>query len=105
MVQQASGPSNVAQLLAEYEQTEAALSDPAVHADQVIARRLGRRFAQLAPIVSTAKELDRTRADEQAARELAGEDASFAAEATQLAVRIAELEARLRELLIPKDPN
>jgi peptide chain release factor 1 len=105
MVQQASGSSNVAQLLAEYEQTEKALSDPAVHADQATARRLGRRFAQLAPIVSTAKELDRTRQDEQAARELAGEDSSFALEATELAGRIAELEARLRELLIPKDPN
>jgi peptide chain release factor 1 len=96
---------NLTEILAEYAETEKALSDPAVHADQSAARRLGRRFAQLAPIVGTARELETVRADEQAARELAGEDASFAAEATELAARIPELETKLRELLIPKDPN
>src|SRR6202008_3073102 len=40
-----------------------------------------------------------------AARELAAEDQSFAAEADQLTSRIDELEGRLRELLLPKDPN
>jgi len=104
----AENPSNgagLAQVLAEYAETEAALADPAVHADQAAARRLGRRFAQLAPIVRTSMELDSARADEQVAREFAGEDSGFAAEAEQLAVRIAELEARLQEQLVPKDPN
>ncbi|MDQ1691419.1 MAG: peptide chain release factor 1, partial [Pseudonocardiales bacterium] len=41
----------------------------------------------------------------QAARDMAGEDAAFAAEAEELAARIPELENRLRELLLPKDPN
>jgi peptide chain release factor 1 len=36
---------------------------------------------------------------------MAGEDAAFAAEAEELAARIPELENRLRELLLPKDPN
>ena len=99
------GSSTLGQLLTEYAETEAALSDPAVHADQNAARRLGRRFAQLAPVVSAAKELDAVRADEQAARELAAEDESFGAEADALAARIPELEDKLRELLIPKDPN
>ena len=63
MVQEADGSSTLAQMLAEYAETEAALSDPAVHADQATARRLGRRFAQLAPVVSASQELDRVRAD------------------------------------------
>jgi len=105
MVQQTTSTSNLAQVLEEYRQTETALSDPAVHADQGAAKRLGRRFAQLAPIVSTSHELDSVRADAEAARELAGEDDSFEAEADELAARIPELEAKLRELLVPKDPN
>jgi peptide chain release factor 1 len=101
----ADGSGTLARVLAEYAETEAALSDPSVHADQGAARRLGRRFAQLAPIVSTSRELDAVRGDEQAARELAAEDPTFEAEADQLAARIPELELRLREQLVPKDPN
>jgi peptide chain release factor 1 len=76
-----------------------------VHADQSRARRLGRRDAQLAPIVETARGLDAARDDLAAARELATEDASFAAEATALEARIDELTDRLREQLLPKDPD
>jgi len=105
MTATADGSATLAQLLAEYAEVEQALADPAVHADQATARRLGRRFAQLAPIVAAARELDTVRADEQAARELAGEDQAFAVEADELAGRIPVLEERLRELLVPKDPN
>ncbi|HEX2903710.1 MAG TPA: peptide chain release factor 1 [Jatrophihabitans sp.] len=105
MTATADGSATLAQLLAEHAEVEAALADPAVHADQAAARRLGRRYAQLAPVAATARELEAARADEQAARELAGEDPSFAAEADQLAAHIPELEERLRELLVPKDPN
>ena len=45
-------------LLAEYAEVEHALSDPAVHGDQAQARKLGRRFAELAPIAAAAAELD-----------------------------------------------
>jgi peptide chain release factor 1 len=93
------------ELLAEYSEVEQALADPAVHADQAQARRLGRRFAELAPIVAVAHDLESARDDLSAARELATEDASFAAEAANLEVRIGALEDRLRELLLPKDPN
>jgi peptide chain release factor 1 len=92
-------------LLAEYAEVEQALADPAVHADQARARTLGRRFAELAPIKAAAGELDTARTDLAAARELAVDDAAFAAEADQLAARIGELEQRLREMLLPKDPN
>jgi peptide chain release factor 1 len=97
--------TQLAELLAEYSEVEGQLADPAVHADQGRARTLGRRFAELAPVVATAKELDAARADLATARELAVEDATFAAEAESLAARVAELEARLREQLLPKDPN
>jgi peptide chain release factor 1 len=93
------------ELRAEYEQVESALADPAVHADQSRARTLGRRFAELSPIIATANALDSARDDLATAKELAADDASFAAEADALAVRIPELEDKLRELLLPKDPN
>jgi peptide chain release factor 1 len=93
------------QLLAEYAEVEQALADPAVHTDQTKARTLGRRFAELAPIRSAASELDAARTDLAAARELAAEDPAFGAEADQVTARIADLEQRLRELLLPKDPN
>jgi peptide chain release factor 1 len=97
--------SQMRRLLAESAEVERELSDPAVHADQNRARTLGRRFAELAPIVAAANELAAARQDLDAAHELALEDATFAAEAEALTARIGELEARLRELLLPKDPN
>jgi peptide chain release factor 1 len=93
------------ELAAEYAALERDLSDPAVHADQDRARTLGRRYGQLGPIVHAYREWQHVSADEEAAHELAGEDASFAAEAEQLGKRRAELEDRLRELLVPGDPN
>ena len=98
-------PGKLPELLAEYARVEQALADPAVHADTGRARTLGRRFAELAPIVAAAGELESTRDDLTAARELATEDASFATEAESLSARIDQLEGRLRELLVPKDPN
>jgi peptide chain release factor 1 len=91
-------------LLDEYAELEEQLADPAVHADQARARKLGRRYAELAPVVKTVNELESTRSDLAAARELASEDESFAEEADRLAERIPELEARLTELLLPRDP-
>jgi peptide chain release factor 1 len=93
------------ELAAEYAALERDLSDPAVHADQDRARTLGRRYGQLGPIVHAYREWQHVSADEAAAHELAGEDSSFAAEADQLGKRRAELEDRLRELLVPGDPN
>jgi peptide chain release factor 1 len=92
-------------LLAEYEELEKRLADPAIHTDQAAARRVGRRFAELTPIHKTATELAQLRADLSAARELAEEDAGFAAEAEELSARLPVLEERLAELLAPRDPN
>ncbi len=92
-------------LLDEYAELESRLADPAIHADQAAARKVGRRFAELSSIHKTSVELDHARADLVAARELAAEDAGFAAEAEELAVRIPVIEERLAELLAPRDPN
>jgi peptide chain release factor 1 len=92
-------------LRAEYDDVEKALSDAGVHADQNRARTLGRRFSELAPVIAVARELDATRADLETAQELAEDDAEFAAEVGPLSAKVEEIEARLRELLVPKDPN
>jgi len=92
-------------LTAEYAELEKALADPGVHANQERARGLGKRYAELSPVVHAYQEWQRTIADEAAARELAAEDSSFADEAEQLGEQRTELERRLTELLAPKDPN
>ncbi|MGH3544602.1 MAG: PCRF domain-containing protein, partial [Mycobacteriales bacterium] len=92
-------------LLREHAELERDLADSAVHTDAARARRLGRRYAELGPIVATVRELDSARGDRETAAELAEEDASFAAETQQLDARIGELETRLRELLVPRDPS
>ncbi len=97
--------ASVEQLLAEYQDLQDRLNDPGVHADQAAARRLGRRYAELTPIVTTSTQLDEARGDLQAARELTAEDPGFADEADSLAQRVAELETRLGELLTPRDPD
>ncbi|MEU4513459.1 peptide chain release factor 1 [Nonomuraea wenchangensis] len=96
---------NLDELLKEYSELELQLADPAVHADQSKARTLGRRYSQLTPIVTTYRELASVREDLSAAKELAGEDESFAAEAAELEARVPQLEERLKHLLIPRDPN
>jgi peptide chain release factor 1 len=92
-------------VLAEHAELELRLADPDVHADAATARKLGRRYSQIGPIVAVARELASVREDEAAARELAAEDQSFAAEADTLAARIPGLERRLAELLVPRDPH
>jgi peptide chain release factor 1 len=105
MTQVAGGSAHsVRALVEEHAGLEARLAEPEVHADQALARRLGRRYAELAPIVATAGELDRAEADLADARELADEDPAFAAEAQSLEGTVAGLRERLRELLIPRDP-
>jgi peptide chain release factor 1 len=92
-------------LLAEHADIERRLADPAVHADQAQARRLGRRYAELVPVVELARELDRVRGDLATARELAAEDSSFRADVAELEAAREQLRARLRVFLVPADPD
>jgi len=105
MATRTEGGSRLTDLLAEHAELERRLADPAVHADQAVARRVGRRYAELGPVVVAARELEQARDDLTAARELAPEDSGFAEEARQIEARLPELEQRLAELLLPRDPN
>ena len=89
----------------EFADLERALSDPAVHADVTRARRIGRRYAELTPIVRAMDEYERLTDDLAAARELAGEDETFATEAAELERDLAGVTERLTRLLAPRDPN
>jgi peptide chain release factor 1 len=94
-----------AELLAEHARLESDLADPAVHGDQVRARALGKRYAELTPVVETHRALQALAGDLAAARELAAEDESFRAEIPAMQARQEELEDRLRLLLLPRDEN
>ncbi|MCW2941455.1 MAG: peptide chain release factor 1 [Actinomycetia bacterium] len=96
---------NLDDFIREYTDIEHQLGDPAVHADQQLARTLGKRYAHLRPIVETYREMETTEADIVAALELAPEDEAFAKEAAELEERKHELEVKLQRLLIPRDPN
>jgi peptide chain release factor 1 len=97
--------SSLGELLGEYDELESSLADPAVHGDQAKARKLGRRYAELTPIIRTFRELESVREDLTAARELVSEDPAFADEAAALEARVPVLEAKLTELLLPRDPH
>jgi peptide chain release factor 1 len=92
-------------LLDQHADLERRLADPALHADQDAARKAGRRYGELSRIVRVIRELEQTRSDVAAGRELAAEDPAFAAEADTLAERIPQLETELAELLLPRDPH
>jgi len=92
-------------LLAEHADLEKRLADPSVHADQGLARKLGRRYAELTPIVETYRSWRQADDDAATARELAAEDESFRAEVPTLDQDRRRLEERLRQLLVPRDPD
>jgi len=92
-------------LLAEHADLERQLADPKLHADAGAARKVGRRFAKISPIVATYRYLDAARGDLEAARELATDDESFAAEVPELEARVDELSTQLADLLAPRDPH
>ena len=92
-------------LIAEHAELERQLADPAIHADQGKARTLGRRYAELGPVVAAHTDWQRTVDDLQAARELAADDPSFRDEIPTLETHKTELEDKLRLLLLPRDPN
>lgn len=99
------GPSAIDDLLAEYAGLEQQLADPDLHADPVAARKAGKRFAQLSPIMATYRKLQSARDDLEVARELAADDSSFAGDVSSLESQVAELERTLTDLLAPRDPH
>jgi len=96
---------SVAVLLAEHDDLQVQLSDPAVHADAGRAKRINRRYAELSRIVAAHTAWTQAQEDLEAARELAEEDDAFADEVPGLESGLAEAEEKLRRLLIPRDPD
>ena len=105
MTNQADADGVLVTLAAEHNEVERALADPGVHADQARARTLGRRYAELSPIIAAAAQVQRLQGDLRTALELAAEDDSFADEAVSLQAQVDAAETKLRDLLLPKDPN
>ncbi|WP_375433395.1 peptide chain release factor 1 [uncultured Friedmanniella sp.] len=97
---EAAGP-----LLEEFAALELELGDPTIHADMARSRRVGRRYAELTPIVKAMTDYTRITDDLAAAQELAADDVSFAAEATALEEQLVPVVERLTRLLAPRDPN
>jgi peptide chain release factor 1 len=92
-------------LIEERSRLERELADPNVHADQTQARRLGRRYAELGPVVAAYAAWKQATDDLSTARELSGEDPTFKTEAAELEAALPELEEQLRVLLVPRDPD
>ena len=98
-------PSAVDDVLAEYAGLESQMADPSLHDDPAAARRVGKRFAELAQVKATHDRLVAARDDLVAARELAVDDPSFADEVGELETTVAELDVTLADLLAPRDPH
>jgi peptide chain release factor 1 len=95
----------------ELEKLESQLPELYASGDQAAAREAGRRHAELKPVVDAYREYRRTEADVADARELlaAETDAEMReylqGELSEREASLAELEATLKELLVPRDPN
>jgi peptide chain release factor 1 len=81
------------------------MADPSIHEDQGTARKLGRRYAQLGPVVAGFNTWKSAADDLEAAKEMAAEDPSFAAEIPAMEAAVEAAATKLEELLLPRDPN
>ncbi|MDE5641067.1 MAG: peptide chain release factor 1 [Bifidobacterium castoris] len=91
--------------LEEYRRIEQQMAQPDVASSPDEMRKLGRRHAELGAIVSAYTDYLHARDDAEAAREMAGEDPDFEAEAKRLEDALPAAEERLRTALIPRDPD
>ncbi len=97
--------ASMPEILKEYETLEAAMADPSIHADQGKARQLGKRYAQLGPVIAGYRSYKKAEDDLAAAKELVEVDEGFAAELPALEVSLQDAAEKLEELLLPRDPN
>jgi peptide chain release factor 1 len=95
----------VSPLLQEHAELERRMAEPGLHADPALARKLGRRYAELGQLVEAHRELVASAADLGAAHELAADDAEFAAELPAIEQAHENARERLRSLLVPRDPD
>ena len=93
------------EMVREYQELELKMADPSIHEDQGNARKLGRRYAQLGPVVAGFNAWKSAADDLEAAKEMASEDASFASEIPAMEIIVEAAAEKLEELLLPRDPN
>jgi peptide chain release factor 1 len=93
------------EMVREYQELEKQMADPSIHEDQGKARQLGRRYAQLGPVVAGFNAWKSAADDLEAAREMAQEDESFASEIPAMEASVEAAADKLEELLLPRDPN
>ena len=93
------------EMVREYQELELKMADPSIHEDQGNARKLGRRYAQLGPVVAGFNAWKSAADDLEAAKEMALEDDSFAAEIPAMEIVVETAADKLEELLLPRDPN
>ena len=101
----------LAELVRELEQLEARLPDVYASGDQAAAREAGRRHAELKPIVDAYLSYQRATRDLADARELLDTETDaemrefLRAEIAEKEAAVGALDAELRELLVPRDPD
>ena len=98
------------EVVAEYEDVLAQLSDAAVIADQRRLRELSQRHHEIGPLVTVYRSYRDTQAEIVLAREMSadaeGQDRELLSnEISEAEERLASLEDELKLLLLPKDPN
>jgi len=99
------------ELAAELDRLEAELPGIYASGDRRAARDAGRRHAELKPVVDAWRDWDAAGRDLADARELLGAETDeemrdyLKGEIAEKEARIDELEARIKELLLPRDPN
>jgi peptide chain release factor 1 len=100
----------LAQIVDEYETLEHQLADPEVLADPTQLRTVSKRYNDLGPIVQTIRHYTSRREDSEAAREMldgsSGDERQMLVDEIEaVAAELPDLEAALRELMLPKDPH
>jgi len=99
------------QIKQRYDEVTRLLSDPAVIANQDRNRELGKEYRELSEIVKVYEEYRRVVTSVQGSKEILeqGGDAELKsmaeAELAELQPRATALEEKLKQLLVPKDPN
>lgn len=92
------------ELVAENSDLEQQLADPSLHADAKRARKVGRRHAELRPIIETYRKWLTLGEDLEAAKELGETDPAFAQEAAVLEAARSDAADKLTGLLVPRGP-
>jgi len=100
----------LAALEQEYEAVLGRLADPAVLADQRALRTESKRLKQLEPVVNAYRAYRAAQDDLEAAKEMYAESSGDDRETMRVEIdgieaRLAALEADLKALLVPRDPN